>query len=158
METNFPQNSVGQSGLGEVRFSAGDYVSARHEFQHALRITPNDREVQTALALTNAVIDLDPVLPEISSAEQLRRSQLLLSRIVTELNACLLQQVPTAVAQHQLDSARDLLARTHPMQEDYTLALQRGAVQMWQNRASFCQANVPSNRAIDLAVGRISNE
>ncbi len=158
LELNFPQNSVGHRGTGEAKFAAGDYVSARHEFQRALKITPNDHEVQAALTLTNAVIDIDPLLPDISSAEQLRRSQLLLTKIVNEFNQCLLQKAPTAVAQHQLDAARDLLVKTSPAAEDYGLSLQRAAVRLWQNRSSFCPPNVPANHAIDLAVGRISNE
>jgi tetratricopeptide (TPR) repeat protein len=158
LEENFPKSVVGHIGLGEVRFATGDYVAARHEFQHALRLSPNDRTIQSELSLTNAVIDLDPALPNISSAERLRRSQLLLTRVVNELGGCLLQKVPTAVAQHQLDTARDLLASTHAREEDYNLTLQRAAVALWQNRGSFCPASVPPNRAIDLAIGRISNE
>jgi tetratricopeptide (TPR) repeat protein len=158
IELNFPQNSFGHRGLGEVNFANGDYVAARHEFQHALRVSPNDHDAQAALTLTNAVIDLDPVLPNISYQERLRRSQRLLSRTVNEMNQCLLEKVPTPVAQHQLDSARDLLARPHAAEEDYSLALQRTAAQVWQNRSSFCPVSVPPNRAIDLAIERISNE
>jgi tetratricopeptide (TPR) repeat protein len=158
IEQNFPQNSFGHRGLGEVDLANGDYVAARHEFQHALHISPNDHDAQASLALTNAVIDLDPVLPDISSAERLRRSQRLLSRVVNDLNGCLLLKVPPPAAQHQLDSARDLLARPHPSEEDYSLTLQRTAAQVWQNRSSFCPASVPPNRAIDLAIGRVSNE
>ena len=155
LEVNFPKSALGHRGLGDVRFGTGDYVAARHEYQHALRVNPNDRDAQAALSLTNAVIDLDPVLPDISPGEQLRRSQLLLSRIVSELNGCLLQEAPTATAQHQLDEARDLLARSHPG-EDYNVALQQTAVLLWQNRTAFCPANVQPNRAIELAVGRIA--
>lgn len=158
LEVNYPQNILGHRGLGDVRFASGDYVAARHEYQHALRLSPKDHDVQSALALTNAVIDLDPVLPDISSAEQLRRSQLLLSRIVSELNGCLLQKAPAPVAQLQLDDARNLLTPSHPVEDDYALTLQRAAVQLWQNRGAFCPASVSPNRAIDLAVGRISNE
>jgi hypothetical protein len=136
----------------------GDYVAARHEFQHALRLSPNDRDLQSELQLTNAVIELDPALPDLSSAERLRRSQLLLTRVVNELGGCLLQKAPTAVAEHQLDTARDLLAQKHPAEDDYNLTLQRAAMGLWQNRSAFCPASVPPNHAIDLAVGRISNE
>lgn len=158
LELNFPKSLLGHQGLGDVRFATGDYVAARHEFQHALHVDPNNRQIQSDLALTNAVIDLDPALPDISSAERLRRSQLLLTRIVNELNGCLLQKVPTAVAQHEIDTARDLLARANPNDEDYNLTLQRAAIELWQDRSAFCPASVAPNRAIELAVGRISNE
>lgn len=158
LQLNFPQNSLGHRGMGEARFAAGDYVSARHEFQRALRLSPNDRDAQASLALTNAVIDLDPLLPDISSGEQARRSHLLLSKIVNELNRCLLDKAPTPVAQHQLDTARDLLVKKQPSPDDYSLSLQRAAINLWQNRGSFCPASVQPHRAIDLAVGRISNE
>lgn len=158
LETNFPNGTYGHRGMGEVEFAGGDYVSARHEFQHALRITPHDHEVEASLALTNTVIDMDPALPNISSAERLRRSQRLLARVTTELGDCLLLKAPTAVAQQQLDNARDLLTRGHPREEDYNLTLQRAAVRLWQNRLSFCPASETPNTAVDLTVRRISNE
>jgi tetratricopeptide (TPR) repeat protein len=158
LKANFPNGTYGHRGLGEVDFATGDYVSARHEFQRALRISPHDHEIEASLALTNAVIDMDPVLPDISSAERLRRSQRLLARITTELGDCLLLKAPTPVAQQQLDSARELLTRAHPLEEDYNLTLQRAAVTLWQNRSSFCPANETPNTAVDLTVRRISNE
>ncbi len=158
LELNFPKDVLGHIGLGDVRFATGDYVSARHEYQHVLRLDPGNHDIQSQLALTNAVIDLDPALPDISYAERLRRSESLLSRIVSEMNGCLLQKVPTAAAQHQLDSARDLLAHNHEAEQDYNLTLQRAAIRLWQDRSAFCPPAVKPNRAIELALGRVSNE
>lgn len=157
LERTYPQLAYGHRGLGRVDFSSGDYVSARHEFQHALHIDPKDKESADLLSLTNTVIDLDPVLPGISDAETLRRSMNLLSRVVITLGNCLLLKAPSPEAQQQLDAARNLLANRHPTGEDLNLTLQRAAGQLWQNRASFCPAS-STDRALDVAIQRIGYE
>ena len=158
MERTYPQLAYAHRGLGSVFFSSGEYVSARHEFQHALRLDPNDRESADLLSLTNGVIELDPVLPALGSDERLRRSTNLLNRVIATLAECWTQKAPSATAQHQLDEARALAAARHPNDEDFNLRLQKAAGQLWQNRASFCPGKTASNRAIDLAIQGIGYE
>ena len=74
--------------LGQAYFNAGEYVTARHEFQRAVRAAPRDKESIDSLATTNDVIELDPALPSLSSSEHLRRSQNLLNRVLKNLRTC----------------------------------------------------------------------
>ena len=158
MERTYPQLAYAHRGLGSVFFASGEYVSARHEFQHAIRLDPKDQESADLLSLTNGVIDLDPVLPTLSGAERLRRSSNLLNRVIATLTECWLQKAPSPTAQHQLDEARALLAAHHSIDEDFSLRLQKSAGQLWQNRAAFCPGKASPDRAIDLAVQGIGYE
>ena len=83
-----PQNAEAHRGLGEAHFSNGDYVSARHELQRALRLNPNNKESMQTLSVTNDVIDMDPALPYIGGFEQVRRSRNLLSRVIKDIEEC----------------------------------------------------------------------
>lgn len=83
-----PKDADARRGLGAVAFNNGDFVAARHEFQRALRLKPTDEQSGELLGLTNEVIDLHPGLPHISSAERLRRSSNLLTRVIKDLQAC----------------------------------------------------------------------
>src|SRR5947199_10549705 len=64
-----PRDPETHRGLGQAFFASGQYVSARHEFERALRLHPGEQQATTALALTNSVIDMDPDLPGLSGAE-----------------------------------------------------------------------------------------
>ena len=159
LERTYPQLVDSHRGLGLVYFASGEYVAARHEFQHALHLSPKDKETTELLAEANLAIDLDPLQAGISSAERRRRSANLLNRVITTLADCWVQRVPSPTAQHQLDEARNVLAGRHSTDEDFSLTLQRAAGQLWQNRASFCPAtNAPADRVVDLAVQRIGYE
>ncbi len=91
-----PSNAKAHFGLAQVHFSQGDFVSARHEYQHAAHLDPHDPQITQALAVTNEVIDMDPELPSISAEERFRRSQNLLSRVVKDLRQCPATPSPAA--------------------------------------------------------------
>lgn len=75
-------------GLAQIAFRSGDFVEARHEYQRALHEDSKDGEASAGLQLTNDVIEDSPQLPNISSAERLRRSQNLLDRVERDLEQC----------------------------------------------------------------------
>lgn len=157
-----PNSARAQRGLAEVEFDEGDYVQARHSYQHALHEDPKDVASQQGLALTNAVIDLDPAIPGIGSSERRRRSANLLERIVQDINTC--AGVGTGSGQDvqrwqsaQVDTDR-LLAGPHPPDEDVTYEMQQTAVQLWNQRRSFCGGNVPTDPAVNTVVGRTLSE
>ena len=83
-----PQDADAHLGLGKVDLASGDFIEARHEFQRALRLDPHNQDAAKSLALTNQIIDIDPALPSITSAEVLRRSQNLLTTVLDDLRAC----------------------------------------------------------------------
>ncbi len=180
---NSPRDEDARRGLGEVDFSNGDYVAARHEFQRALRLAPTDQQSAESLALTNEVIDLDPGLAHISSAERLRRSANLLTRVLKDLQTCVplpqppnppqpVNPTPGAASapatpssepanplQQRLDAARQLLSPgQHGAADDVALQLQDAAQQLWKDRATFCGKKEVSDRAVETVLPRISHE
>ncbi len=150
-----PQNAEVHRGLGQIYFSAGEYVSARHEFQRALRLDSKDVESAQGLALTNDVIEMDAALPAITSSEQMRRSRNLLGRVVKEIESC--DGGRGSVQDNALDDARDLLAGKSK-QEDAALTMQSVAAQLWVRKAGLCGPAAPSDRALDTVLARLSHE
>jgi tetratricopeptide (TPR) repeat protein len=148
-----PPNSDVRRGLAEVEFATGDYVTARHEFQRALKLAPHDPEGTKGLALTNEVIDMDAALPYITSAEQMRRNRNLLSRVIKNVEECR----RGAGDSPSLDDARKLLSRI-PKGEDPAFALQTTAAKLWTDRASFCGTAVPQDRALGTVLTRLGRE
>ncbi|MBV8552898.1 MAG: tetratricopeptide repeat protein [Acidobacteriaceae bacterium] len=144
-----PQDTMAHFGLGQVYFSSGDFVSARHEFERAARLSPHDPRTEQALALTNDVIDLDPVLPSITATEQLRRSQNLLSRVIKDLQAC-------PGFQHRLDAAQKLLATKPQSKEDLSLRLHQAAQSLWHDKGLFCGSKPVNDRTLDTVLSRMN--
>jgi len=136
--------------LAEVNFGAGDYVSARHEFQHALKLDPHDTDSSKGLALTNEVIDMDAALPYITSAEQTRRNKNLLSRVIKNLEECR----RGAGNSSRLDDVRRLLSHI-PKDEDPAFVLQTTAAKLWRDRADLCGTSVPQDPALDTVLTRL---
>jgi tetratricopeptide (TPR) repeat protein len=149
-----PQNSEVNKGLGEVYFRSGDYVSARHAFQRALRLRASDPQITQDLALTNEVIDMDAALPYITSAEQMRRNKNLLSRVIKNLESC---NVSSDSLKQRLDDARKLLTDI-PKTEDPAFTLQTTAAKLWNDKKEFCGSAVPQDRALDTVFASIGNE
>ena len=149
-----PLNAAVRRGMGEVYFSSGEFISARHEFQRALKLDPKDKESAQALALTNDVVDMDPALPYISSAEQIRRSRNLLSRIIKDLEACGSRSDTTKA---RLDEAGNLLTQVKK-NEDEAFTLQTTAAQLWASKDAACGKASPEDRALDTVFARINRE
>ena len=153
-----PQNVDALRGMGGAYFNLGDFVSARHQFQKALRLDAKDKESAQRLALTNDVIDMDAALPYITSAEQLRRNKNLLARVIKDLDACFRVGAGAGDPRHQrLDQARQLLGQ-RVKGEDAALAMQRTAARLWADKGAFCGAAAPQDRALDTVFARIGNE
>jgi len=149
-----PQNAEAHRGLGEAYLSNGDYLSARHEFQRALRLNPNNQESMQALSLTNEVIDMDAALPYITGFEQVRRSRNLLSRVIKNIEEC---NPGSGTAAQRLQNARDLLTK-QVKGEDPAYTMQTAAAQVWADRTTLCGSTVPQDRALDTVLTRIGHE
>ncbi len=154
LSKEWPRDAEVQRGLGEVYFASGDFVSARHTFERALKLRPSDEASVEDLALTNAVIDMDAALPYITSVEQMRRNKNLLSRVIKDLKQC---GATSEALQRQLEDAAKLLVQV-PKTEDPAFALQTTAARLWGERASFCGGTVPQDRALDTVFARIGRE
>jgi tetratricopeptide (TPR) repeat protein len=158
LERKFPQQEYAHRGLGQADLSRGDYVAARHEFQHALHLDPKDRASAAGLTLTNTVIDLDPVLSGIGSVERLRRSENLLNRVLSDITVCAGTRAWSDQLTEQVDDAVKMLSDKQPHDNDYYLQLQAAAQGLWQNRLSFCGTLAAPDRAAELALAKVRNE
>ncbi len=114
-----PRNAEAHEGLGEALMASGDYVSARHEFERAMRLDAKDRRSSEALAQTNTMIDLSPEMPSLTFAERFRRSTNLLKRVVADLEGC-----SQGEADDQVVAAHDLLAKSSRSDPDAGLRMQ----------------------------------
>lgn len=173
-----PDSSEVHRGLGEVDFSSGQYVTARHEFQKALRLDPKNQASSQALALTNEVIDMDPAMPYITLVEQERRSRNLLSRVVKDLENCnpgatapvatgpamqppggppLGTAAPPDPYQQKLLDAKKLLSGNQK-DNDLGLSMQKTAAQLWADKTHICQLVTPTDHTLDTVFARIAHE
>ncbi len=129
-------DSQAHRGLGQAYFASGQFIAARHEYERALRFNPKDRASSDALSFTNAVIDLDPELSGLPSAERVRRSQNLLRRVVADLERC---GVPEQ-NREQINTAVKLLGAKSKTDPDLALSLQQTAKQLWAGRGQECSS------------------
>jgi tetratricopeptide (TPR) repeat protein len=152
-----PQDAEAHRGLGEAYFSSGDYVQARHEFQRALRSDPHDKASAQQLELTNEVIDLDPALPSISSAERLRRSQNFLSRVIKDLRRCQEGKSMEAPLEPRLQAAQQALTPGKGLKiDDAAIHMQEVAQELWRDKGAFCGQGRVVDRALEAVAPRVS--
>lgn len=173
-----PRYVEGYHGLGQSQLDSGDYLAARREFQRAAHLDPGDHENFKLLALANSIIELDPSLPRLRAAERLRRSHLVLARVLHDLEACNPANVPqipnkakrannAALAvtvtpplaqplQQQLNDAATLLNAKLADLDQAALDMQDAAGRLWKDRAEFCPGNAPHDQPLELVLGRIA--
>lgn len=140
-------------GLAEAYFASGEFVSARHEYERALHYNPKDRQSSDALSFTNAVIELDPELSGLPSAERFRRSQNLLRRVLADLEKCSAPEEGKA----KLDAATKILQSPPKDNPDLALEMQTTAKQLWTTRAQVCGATPTDDNVLATVFERIAN-
>src|SRR5206468_5202161 len=121
-------------GLGEAYLASGEFVSARHEFERAIRLDPQDKQAASSLAVANTIIDMDPELPGVSSSERYRRSTNLLKRIVALLRQC----SGGVGVDDRFARADNLLQGGKVKSADVALEMQNLAKELWNNQANIC--------------------
>jgi tetratricopeptide (TPR) repeat protein len=142
-----PKNAEAYRGLGLAHFSMGDYLAARHEFQHAANLNPNDAESRVLLSRTSAIIDIDPNLPRLNSADRLRRSRLLLDRVIYNLEQC---------SKRYLVESRKLMQTRYTDVDAQALGFQDRAQQLWRDRKVFCGDEPIKEDSVDTVLAGLS--
>jgi tetratricopeptide (TPR) repeat protein len=150
---NSNHDSQAHRGLGEAYFASGQFISARHAYERALRYNPKDRESSDALSFTNAVIDLDPELSGLSSAERFRRSQNLLRRVLADLGKCSASEQN----KEKLDTAANLLQSPPKNNPDLALEMQQTAKQLWTARSQICGTKPTDDNVLATVFERVLN-
>ena len=149
-----PKDARPHRGLGEAYLASGEFVSARHEFERALKLDPQDKEAAKSLLLTNAMIDMDPDLPALTSAERRRRSTNLLKRVVSLLRQC----SGGLGADERFSRADNLLKGEGVKSADLPFEMQNLAKQLWKDQTSICPDSPPSDQAVWRVMERMSRE
>lgn len=143
------------SGLAKIAFRSGDFIEARHDYQRALHVAPDDLATAAQLQFTNEIVDISPQLPNISPRERLRRSQNLLNRIEGDLQLCAGQATEKAALDDRLQSLKKPAGQKPTDQEDEAALLQQSAQSLWKDRATFCAPNHVSDPAVDAVLPRL---
>jgi tetratricopeptide (TPR) repeat protein len=134
-----PKFALAFRGLGQSYFASQEYVAARREYQRAGRLDPSDKETQQQLQRVNAVLDIDPMLPGLSSTARLRKTRALLERVLSGLEACAKTNSGLSDPLKQaLQDDRKLLETNKGDVDQQTDQLQGAVSQLWKNKASYC--------------------
>jgi tetratricopeptide (TPR) repeat protein len=151
---NVPKDSRPHRGLGEAYLASGEFVSARHEFERALKLDPQDKQATTSLAVTNSAIDMDPDLPAVGTAERYRRSANLLKRVVALLRQC----SGGMGADDRLTAADNLLQNAKAKSSDSAVEMQDLAKQLWKDQTSMCPDSPSNDPAVTRVMDRMFRE
>ncbi len=100
-----PTTAAAYKGMGEAEFAMGNYRSAEHQFQIALRYAPDEPTAKERLATTDEVIALEPMARGLSLDERYARCQRILKLVVDTYNQC----VPSDSTRSLLDKANEVL-------------------------------------------------
>jgi len=151
-----PKDAEAHRGLGLAYFTLGEYLSARHEFQHAVNLNPNDTDNTALLSRTSAVIDIDPNLPRLTSADRLRRSRLLLDRVIYTLEQCSKRNGSSDNLKQQLVDGRKLMQTKYTDADAQALQFQDRAQQLWKDRKAFCGDQPVTEQSVDTVLAGLS--
>jgi Flp pilus assembly protein TadD len=149
-----PKDAQPHRGLGEAYLASGEFVSARHEFERAIKLDGQSKDAANLLALTNAIIDMDPDLPALTAAERRRRSTNLLRRVVY-----LLRQCSGGIGTDQRFATADNLLKGEGVKNaDVPFEMQNLAKQLWKDQTSICPDGSPADAAVSRVMDRMSRE
>jgi CIC family chloride channel protein len=151
------------SGLGSAEFAQARYVEAREAFRSGLRLNPSDKATEREMALCERILELDPAVSGIGSAERHRRSAALLQGILGTVEQCLPKVGQPADAQSlrtRADRARQLLAH-HPAPRRYDDAANSDlslAEELWSASQRLCGAPSGLDPAADRLLATLSQK
>ena len=86
-----PHDVTALTGAGETAFQLGEYRTARHYLEAAVKNGEDSRTVQT-LSLVQTVLANDPLAPHIGVEERQRRTLVVFNRSIRRLEDCIDEQ------------------------------------------------------------------
>ena len=75
-------------GLGDAAYADGDYAQARDAYRASLDLDPSDADATERLNVCEKILALDPTLPRLAQAEQLKRSKEVVTDAASALARC----------------------------------------------------------------------
>jgi tetratricopeptide (TPR) repeat protein len=142
------------AGLGAAEFQRRNYRSARTAFLASLGIQPTNPDVARRLALTNAVLNLDPTERGIGTEEQYRRSLSLLHLALESAAGCTVAATDPSL-RAAADTVRHTLGRhtTRAERHDAAEANVDLAARFWKSSRQSCpRALADSEQAVPLVL------
>jgi tetratricopeptide (TPR) repeat protein len=148
-----PNDAAALEGLGEAEFALRDYPAARNAFRGAARNGAGSVDLARRIDVCNSILDLDPTLVRLSSAERYERAQELVRRTVESLRQC--STVPPALD----ESVQKAIGGKHPRRhEGDTVELIALAQQAWKVRQDTCPAQSKPDEALAAVMARIQTQ
>jgi CIC family chloride channel protein len=125
------------NGLGEADIAQDDFRGAQRAFQSALRWNAKDTAAAARLTMVERLLELDPTLRGLGSAERRTRSRKLMETVLGSIEECLGTQpgTPPAAVKDRTDTARKMLLSRRRIAWDEYLDL---AEQLWKARTEVC--------------------
>ncbi len=146
-------------GLGQAYLDSGDFVAARHEFQRAIHLDPNDRENVQLLVLCklghrtrpsdSPAIVLGAISPKSRSSE---------SCDCHIWRSARRRKLWRHTVNQRLDAARKLLSGKAHRDDDFNLQLQDMAGSLWNDQGQFCGNTKLTDKAVTAVLASIGHE
>jgi tetratricopeptide (TPR) repeat protein len=153
-------------GLAQAQFELGNYITAQTNFVRALRLKPDDAEVQGRLALCEDINRLDPTRRGLPTSNRHRRSLELVKRAVTVLEACLnplgVKLVgppppPPGDLRPALAEALGLQGKTRQRPSDETIEANISlAEKLWRASSGLCAGSGEKDQALQHVLEKLS--
>jgi tetratricopeptide (TPR) repeat protein len=110
LQTEAPQDTATQEKLANLFLTAGSPARAETIFRAQLRIHPRDPALRKGLNLTNQILRLDPLRPELSERERYQRSVHILQLVTDRASVCqpppdLIRELPVHTPESNLAAA-----------------------------------------------------
>ena len=99
-----PENATALAGAGQAAYRSGNYVTAQHYLEAAIKSNSHDEESRQLLATTELILRANPFHSHISDAERNRRIGAAFAQAEARLNQCA-QQVNVNLADSTLPSS-----------------------------------------------------
>jgi predicted Zn-dependent protease len=140
-----PRDAAALAGAGEAAFATGEYEHARDYLRRIPGGTGNER-----LAISQLVLDIDPLLPRLTARERDRR----LARAVDELQARAAGCANAAAVQQALADLQHMFAAVHATSADNLGPDLSRVAGLARGVSAACPPAQPIDRAIVLIAAR----
>jgi len=141
-----PSDASAARALTEALLGTGKFREAREAASHAIAIDPQDQGTRERLTQINEALSLDPTVRGLSASSRLRRSGVLLARVLQDVESCMAkpENAPPAVDWNDLharaQAALAAIASARDTDALEALTEQRLTVieELWRLRVSRC--------------------
>ena len=148
-----PHDAAAREGLAHALFAMGDYAGARSAYRLAQRDGASNAALDERLAISDAVLQLDPSQVRLSANQRFERARELLERAQSSAAQC------GSLAPGLAENAQQLLSASEKRRRDGdTVQLVTLAEQIWKDRQSRCAPQSDADRALDAVMAKLQKQ